>query len=220
MLRWLKSGLRRQGQADSLPGETPLDAVRYVVLDTELTSLDQRSNRVLSIGAIAMDGSRIQLGQQFYRTMNPGVAIPADSVVIHRLRAVDLEGCEESKTVLEELACFVAGAVLVGHFVKLDVKALWKELGDNRHVMSNPTVDTARVHDWILRHGRYSEDLAIQVEQQDLVTLARFYNLEVEDAHHALADAFLTARLWQKMMSTVQSKGIRTLRDLLKIARG
>jgi DNA polymerase III epsilon subunit-like protein len=56
--------------------DTALDSLRYVVLDTELTSLDQRTNRLLSIGAIAMHGPSIQLGNQFYREVNPGVSIP------------------------------------------------------------------------------------------------------------------------------------------------
>lgn len=219
MLRWLKRELRRQrSQAELFPGDTPLDSQRYVILDTELTSLDQRSNRVLSIGAIAMDGSRIRLGQQFYRTMNPGVPIPADTVVIHQLRSADLQGDDPPAKILQDLAQFVAGAVLVGHFVHFDLKALRKELGDNPGVLQNPAVDTARVHHWILRHGPFSEELAIQLERQDLTTVARFHGLEIQHSHHALADAFLTAQLWQKMMSVIEARGVRHLRELLKIA--
>jgi DNA polymerase III alpha subunit (gram-positive type) len=80
MLRWLKSELRRQelGRA-ALPNHTTLDSLRYVVLDTELTSLDSRSNRLLSIGAIAMDGPKIRLKEQFYRIVDPRVPIPPEA---------------------------------------------------------------------------------------------------------------------------------------------
>ena len=57
----------------------------------------------------------------------------------------------------------------------------------------------------------------MQLEKMDLPTLAKFYNLEVEDAHHALSDAFLTARIWQKMLYALQAKGVRNLRKLLSI---
>jgi DNA polymerase III epsilon subunit-like protein len=60
-------------------------------VDTELTSLDTRSNRLLSIGAIAMDGSKIRIAEQFYRLVNPGVAVPAQSILIHKLLPSDDE---------------------------------------------------------------------------------------------------------------------------------
>jgi DNA polymerase III epsilon subunit-like protein len=51
----------------------------------------------------------------------------------------------------------------------------------------------------------------------DLATMAKFYSLDVQDAHHALSDAFLTARVWQKMLYLLQAKGIGNLRKLLSI---
>jgi DNA polymerase III epsilon subunit-like protein len=35
----------------------------------------------------------------------------------------------------------------------------------------------------------------------ELTTVAKFYGLDVDNAHHALYDAFLTAQVWQKMMT-------------------
>ena len=188
-----------------------------MVLDTELTSLDHRTNRLLSIGAIAMQGPSIQLGNQFYREVNPGVSIPAESVVIHKLRVEDLAGGESPGQVLDGLCTFIEGTVLVGHCVGIELKILRKEMGQSGHTFSNPAIDTARVHHWILRHGRYSEDLPVQLENLDLATLAKFYTLDVQDAHHALSDAFLTARVWQKMLYTLQANGVRNLGKLLRI---
>src|SRR6516162_5525395 len=86
---WLK--FRRRNDPGALvPDETPLDSLRYAVVDTELTSLDSRSNRLLSIGAITMEGTKIRLGEQFYRVVNPGVTVPAQSVLIHKLRPNDV----------------------------------------------------------------------------------------------------------------------------------
>lgn len=217
MLRWLKTELQghRRGQA-AFPDKAALDAVRYVVLDTELTSLDKRSNRLLSVGAIAMDGPKIRLGEQFYRVVNPGVPVPAETVVIHKLRSEDVEGGEPLAETLGELRRFVEGAVLVGHCVDIDRQILWKELG-HRQDFDNPAVDTARVHHWILRHGPYSEDLPVQLERLDLATVAKFYGLDSHDAHHALSDAFHTAQVWQKMIYALQSKGVGKLGELLRI---
>ena len=45
---WLKFG-QRNGPDSLFPDETPLDALRYAVVDTELTSLDSRSNRLIRL---------------------------------------------------------------------------------------------------------------------------------------------------------------------------
>ena len=216
MFRWMKPELAHAEGAFSR--RTALDALRYVVLDTEMTSLDRRSNRLLSIGAIAMDGAKVRIGEQFYRVVNPGVPVPAETVVIHRLRSEDVQGGEPCAKVLEDLCQFVQGAVLVGHFVHLDLKLLRKEMDTTGHRLNNPAVDTARVHQWLLRHRPYAEDLHVQLEKLDLPAVAEHHGLEAHDAHHALDDAFLTARLWQVMMRRVQAQGIGKLGELLRIA--
>ena len=219
MLHWLKSRLTGDYREPSpFPRGAALDSLRYVVLDTELTSLDKRSNRLLSIGAVAMDGMKIRLGEQFYRVVNPGVPVPRETVVVHHLRSEDLQGCEPLAKTLEELRQFVAGAVLVGHFVNIDLEVLWKELGGSRRELANPAIDTARAHQWILLHGHYSEDLPVQLEKLDLPTLLKFYGLELHAAHHALSDAFTTAQVWQRMIPKLKANRVGNLGDLLKIA--
>jgi len=214
---WFKRAIGSdEGDQPAFAKEAALDSLRYVVLDTELTSLDHRTNRLLSIGAIAMQGPSIQLGSQFYRVVNPRVAIPAESVVIHKLRSEDVVDGEPIEKCLDDLRQFVEGAVLVGHCVEIELNILAKEMGATGHKLSNPAIDTARVHHWLLRHGPYSEDLPVQLENLNLATLAKFYNLDVHDAHHALSDAFLTARIWQKMLYALQAKGISNLGKLLR----
>ena len=214
---WKRESRSAEGGTAALSKDNALDSLRYVVLDTELTSLDYRTNRLLSIGAISMQGPSIQLVNQFYRVTNPGVSIPAESVVIHKLRVEDVVGGEQPEKCLDELCQFIEGAVLVGHFVDIELKILEKEMGRTGRKFTNPAIDTARVHHWILRHGPYSEELSVQLEKMDLATLAKLYSLDVQDTHHALSDAFLTARMWQKMLYTLQTKGVRNLGKLLSI---
>jgi len=195
----------------------PSKAVRYVVLDTELTSPKSRSNRLLSVGAIAMDGAKIRIGEQFYRVVNPGVTVAEASVLVHKLRPDDVADGEPPRHVLADLQKFIAGAVLVGHFVEMDLKILRKELSGTEHELNNPVIDTARVQRRILQRGPYSGDLPDRLENLDLQALVRAYGLACQDAHHALSDAFLTAGIWQKMIYAAQSKGISKLGDLLRI---
>lgn len=216
MLRWLKFRQRKPETA-GYPPDTLLSSIRYAVLDTEFTSLDQRSNRLLSVGVVMMEGASIRMGEQFYRVLNPGVEVPARTVLVHKLRPNDIERGEPPMQVLAELRDHIAGSVLVGHFVKLDVDLLRKELRATEHALDNPVVDTAKVHRWLLRQGRYSEDLFHRLETVDLASLAKIYDIEFREAHHALDDAFVTARLWQKLIYRLESHGVRTLEELLKI---
>src|ERR1700686_2427227 len=154
MPAWFKraAGIQKD-DTQALSKDSALDSLRYVVLDTELTSLDNRTNRLLSIGAIAMQGPSIQLGNQFYREVNPGVSIPAESAEIHKLRVEDLAGGERPGQVLADLCSFIEGAVLVGHCVDIELKILRKEMGQSGHTFSNPAIEPARAPHWIFRHG-------------------------------------------------------------------
>lgn len=219
MRHWLSGRCNHELSDLPFTKDTPLDAVRYVVLDTELTSVNSRSNRLLSVGAIAMDGPKIRLGEQFYREVNPGVAVAEASVLVHKLRPNDVAHAEPPQEVLASLQKFIAGAVLVGHFVALDLKILRKELAGTGLELNNPGIDTARVQEWILRHQHYSEDFAHCLENLDLLSLAKAYGLECKEVHHALSDAFVTAEIWQKMLYALQAKGVRKLGELLRIGK-
>jgi len=211
MSNWFR--WRRQGEHE----DAPLDSIRYVVLDTELTSLDKRSNRLLSVGAVAMDGSKILLGEQFYREVNPGVAPPAPGVVIHGLRPNDVERCEPPAQILEELKTFLHGGVLVGHFFDIDRSILRKEFTGNALSLTPDAIDTAKVEQWILRRSPYSaEEQARRLEHLDLESLAVAYGLPFQEAHHALEDAFLTARLWQRQIHALRERGVHTLGEALR----
>ena len=52
-----------------------------------------------------------------------------------------------------------------------------------------------------------------------LAALAKIYDLDFHEAHHALEDAFVTARLWQKLLAKLEGMKVTTLGDLLKVAK-
>jgi DNA polymerase III subunit epsilon len=216
---WFKFGRKTNSVDARFSKDTPLGDVRYAVVDTELTSLDARSNRLLSIGAIAMDGAKIRMAEQFYRVVNPGVHVPAEGVLVHKLRPNDVEQGIAPEEALAELREFIEGRVVVGHFVQIDMKALRKELGDQQHALRNPAIDTARAHRWILQNGPWREDLEQQMANISLASLAGVYNLEFHEAHHALEDAFMTARLWQKLLAKLETMKVANLGDILRVAK-
>jgi DNA polymerase-3 subunit epsilon len=218
MLRLLRFRERTPGPA--------LDGLPYVVLDTEFTSFDHRINRLLSVGAIAMHGAAIRLGEQFYRVVNPGVAVPAPGILVHGLREGDIAQGAAPAEVVADLQRFLASTaaagalapVLVGHFVDLDLKILRKEYSAAGLTLNHRVIDTARVHRWLLRHGPYTDDLGVRLRDLRLSSVARSYGLDSHAPHHALDDAFLTARLWQRQIHMLAEHDVRGLEELGSIA--
>jgi DNA polymerase III subunit epsilon len=205
--------------AAPVPRRRLLRDVRYVVLDTELTSLDKRTNRLLSVGAIAMQGARIAVGEQFYRVVNPGVHIPAESIVVHGLRPEEVAQGESPESVLAELRVLAEGAVIVGHFVRIDADVLRKELRALGHSLPITAIDTARAYHWLklqqsLGEGHDHVNVAL-----DLASVAHDLGIQVDDAHHALIDAYVTAQVWQRMIPQLEAAGVSTLGRALRIAR-
>ncbi len=215
---WIKSLLRGKFAGAFFPN-TPLDEVRFVVLDTELTSLDRRTNRLLSVGALAMQGSTIKLGEEFYRVVNPGVEIPAESILVHGLRPVDIVEGDATESVLRDLRKFLESSVVVGHFVGIDRRVLLKELGGTGKAVLDCVIDTAAAHRWLEQHEHHVRGLDEPQGRCDLATLAGKYGVEMRDAHHALYDAYVTAQLWQKLLVKLQRAGITTLGKALRVAR-
>jgi DNA polymerase-3 subunit epsilon len=212
MLRWFGFGKY------SALNDGAMASARFVVIDTELTSLDKKTNRLLSVGAIGMTGSKIRVGEQFYRVVNPGVEVPREGVVIHQLRPEDVERGEDMPSTLTALLEFAEDAILVGHFAEIDRNALRKEFASCGLDLKNAMICTARVQRWIVKKKPFTEDKFRELEANDLESLARAYKLDFHIAHHALDDAFITARLWQKQQHLLSDLGVKTTRELLRIA--
>ena len=139
--------------------EGPGGEARYVVLDTELTGLDERRDGIVSIGAVRMHGGRIEIGGAFHELVNPSAVLDGRSVVIHGITPSQVETKPPIDEVLATFMDYVAGAVLVGHCVSIDLAFLNREArrltgGSFR----NPVVDTLSLYGW-LRH-RFPENPA------------------------------------------------------------
>lgn len=204
---------------DGIAPDARLDELRYVVFDTEFTSLKQRTNRLLSIGAVAMQGGSIRVGEQFYAETNPGVAVPGKSVVVHKLRPHDIAEAEPPQQVLERFLEFSRGAVLVGHFVHYDVDIVRKEFAALGCDWKRSSVDTASVHRWLeIKRQHYpAEAFDERTLRTDLAGVAAHYGVTFDEAHQALADAFVTAQVWQRELAALAARGVHTWKQLKKI---
>ncbi|MDR3682345.1 MAG: 3'-5' exonuclease, partial [Geothrix sp.] len=175
----------------------PVAEARFVVLDTELTGLDERKDDIVSIGAVRMRGGTIEIGGAFHELVNPSAVLDARSVVIHGIMPSQVETKPPIDEVLATFKDYVGGSVLVGHCVAIDLAFLNREARRlTGGPFRNPALDTLSLYGW-LRH-RFPENpaLAASLPGLSLFELARLFDIPVAGAHTALGDAYLTAQLF------------------------
>lgn len=215
---WLES---QQDLKKNFDPKLPIDQVNFVAFDTELTGLDFKRDAIISIGAVKLSGTTILPAKTFYRLVKPECELKSRSVVVHELTHSDLECAEDILDVIGDFVKFADNAVLIGHFVHIDLNFVNKVLKQNFGVsLKNSAVDTSTLHDWLSENdSRFARHYKGMTLQSDLFSMARKYGVEGGKAHNAFSDAYITAQLFQRFVSFLPECGIRTLKELLKVAR-
>lgn len=99
----------------------PYDGDQVVAIDCETTGLDSRTAELVSIAAVVVKGGRVLSSQSLDVKLAPPDSLDEDSIRIHRLRPVDLEGGESVRDALDSLLAFIGNRPLVGWCVAFDV---------------------------------------------------------------------------------------------------
>jgi DNA polymerase-3 subunit epsilon len=198
-----------------------IDDTGFVAFDSELTGLDFRSDSIISIGAVKLQGGRILPNQTFYRLVKPDSELKHESVVIHEITHSDLDHAEELQVVFEDFLEFIGDAVLIGHFVHIDINFVNRALKKLYNcTLNNPAVDTSTLHDWLYENDTgFARHHGGMTTRTDLFSLVKRYGVDVGKAHNAFSDAYMTAQLFQRFLPFLPACGIRTIKELLKVAR-
>ena len=199
----------------------PLDKLPFVVVDTELTGLDMKRDSVISVGAVKMTGTRIELGRSFYRLVRPRADFKHESIVVHGITPDDVAAMPPLEVVAAELLAFCGDRIVVGHFLSIDLGFLGRESPAVKAAeLRRRAVDTMRTHTWIeQQRNRHGGGYSVPEGALNLVALALSHGIRVEGAHNALTDAFITAQLLQRQLRALPAQGVRTLGDLLRVGK-
>jgi DNA polymerase-3 subunit epsilon len=202
-------------------GTLAIDKACYVVVDTELTGLSPQKDSIVSLGAVKMVGSRIDVGNYYYRVVEPKTRLTGQSVIIHSITPTEAAECPAIEVLLPEFLGFCGDSVLVGHFVSIDLKFINREMGNLYGAqLKNRVLDTLKIYHWIKsREEQFCAYHCGDAEDTSLTALAKKYGIPVSGAHNALSDAFVTAQLFQRFIPMAIKLGIRTLDDLIRIGR-
>lgn len=193
---------------------TPLPDQKFIVLDTETTGLDLKKDEIVSIGFVPMKGFKISISDSA-----EWILLNMDSTgkgaEFHEIIPSDERIGMPSKEAAEKLLRVLEGAVLVGHHIRFDAEMLNKWLLRELNVpLLNPTYDTAHLY-------RRVKGLPYTFEHGDpmgnaLDKICLELGIPMDDRHTALGDAAATAYLFMRLLKQLQSRGISSIKDLLK----
>jgi len=189
-------------------GETPVERVRFVVLDSETTGLDPRKDRLVTIGAVAVRSGEILLEDQFEALLK--LAYNTSAVTVHGVtREESLQGIDEPEA-LEQFLAYLQDGVIVGHHIGHDVQTF--NAGYQRHFgfsLQNRSLDTMDLTLHLERDGAFAG--RDQIRSFSLDALCGMFYIIPHDRHTAAGDAFLTAQVFQRLLRIAAKHGRTTL---------
>jgi DNA polymerase III subunit epsilon len=189
-----------------------------VALDFETTGLDLDRDEVISFGLIPILGGRIDLSGQLYQEVAPGVEPSRSSIPIHHLRAQDLATAPAMQEVAGAFRGTLSGRFILAWAAEVEIAFLRKVFGGGRRALRRRTID---VRTLIMAVERPSGDAGRGPGYYALSAAATRFGVPVEQTHHALDDAFMTAELFLVAANALEARGRGSIRDLLRItARG
>jgi DNA polymerase-3 subunit epsilon len=191
---------------------------KYVVVDLELTGLDEKKDSIVSIGAVHMHGGVIDLGNTFYQLVSPRTELKASSVVIHEIMPSEVAKEPSIDLVIDEFLNFCGDAIIVGHFVDIDLAFLNREMKRiHGATLTNQAVDTMSIYEWLRKRNKSGSCTATLFSGYRLYDIVKCYGIPVNGAHNALMDAFTTAQLLQRFFPLMREAGVKDISDLLSI---
>ncbi len=165
--------------------------VSFLVVDTEMSSLDADDGELLSIGWVAVEQGAIVLGSARHYLVQAQRSV-GQSAIIHSLRDCELTGAATGAEVLQRFLAAAAGKVLVLHNAALDMAFLDRvsRREFNAPVLL-PLVDTLLQEERLLRR----KEQPIRPGDLRLHACRERYQLPPHQGHNALLDALATAEL-------------------------
>lgn len=194
---WLKRKLKDSSYQFLL--EPPKDQ-DFVCFDCETTGLNTKTDKIVSLSAIKIRHNQILSSQSLNLKFKQQQDINPESIVIHRLRNMDVEVGLDEADAIKTFVEFIGSRPLVGYYLTFDmamVNAVIKPwLGIN---LPNQQVEVSELyhkkfyHDW-LQPEHETFDLSFNAIMDKL-------NLPKIGQHDAFNDALMTAMIYVKLQA-------------------
>jgi DNA polymerase-3 subunit epsilon len=188
--------------------DTPIDEVRFVVLDSETTGLNPRTDRLITIGAVAVRAREIVLEDAFDALLKIDENTPA--VTVHGITRDETRGGLDEEVALERFLDYLRDGVIVGHHIGHDIGTL--DAGCERgwgFQTLNRSLDTMDLTLHLEKDGAFAGRPPIR--RFTLDSLCDRFGIIPHDRHTASGDAFLTAQVFLRLLRLAARHGRTTL---------
>jgi DNA polymerase-3 subunit epsilon len=166
----------------------PLDQARFVVVDVESTGLDIRRDRLIAIGAVAVQAGRIVLNDSFEVILRQEEVSDRDNILVHGIGGqMQRAGLPPAQALLDFLD-YLGKSPLVAYHAVFDETMIRRAA--RRHlglVCKRPWLDLAYVMPALLPDRAHSH--------KALDDWTALFGITNYARHSALADALATAQL-------------------------
>ncbi len=160
---------------------------REIILDTETTGLDRKTDRIVEIGCVEVI-DLIPTGKTFHKYINPTHPVHKEAFKVHGLSNEFLKKFPTFRRQVNQFLSFIEGATLVAHNAGFDVGMINAELDRlDLPPLQNEIVDSLA----LARDKRPGSRHTL-----DALCKAFGINLNKRDKHGALLDAQLLAEVY------------------------
>lgn len=183
--------------------ELPLREQRFVVLDLETSGLNMQRDQLLSIGAVVIEDGAIDLAQQFECTLQRSAQKVSASVLIHGIAPSELAAGVAPAEALLAFMQFVGASPILAFHAPFDQHMLGKALKDDLgYKLEHRFLDVADLAPLLCPE--------VTLRQAGLDDWTAHFGLQVQQRHHASADALVTAELALILFSRARKQGLET----------
>ena len=179
----------------------------WVALDCETTGLNTRTDEIIAIGAVRIEGQRILTSERLELLVRPEHGVSAESIRVHRLREQDVQDGVPAEEAMCRLLHFIGARPLVGYYLEFDVAMInraMKPLLGIRLPQKQIEV-SALYYDYKFRQlPPYQQQDNADIDLR-FNTLMEDLALPTRDAHDALNDAVMAALAFIKLKELGQA---------------
>lgn len=182
--------------------KSDINDVPLLALDFETSGLNASMESILSVGYVTIYDGEIRLSTACHQLIKSNLALPEESVVIHKITDDAAAGGESLGDVIGRLLQALTGKIMLAHHAKIETTFLKQACMKLYGISPDfPVIDTMRIaRQWFERRNR-------EILQGDLrlFNLRRRYGLPSYQAHNALSDSIATAELLQAQIAHMDS---------------
>jgi DNA polymerase-3 subunit epsilon len=184
--------------------QAPIEQVRFIALDSETTGLNPLTDRIITIGAVAVEDGDIVLADSFEALLRMEKNTAA--VTVHGITRDETRGGLEESAALRDFLEYLRDGVIVGHHINHDISTL--NAGYQRHWgfdLRNRSLDTMDLTLHLERSGAFAD--REQIREFTLDSLCELFGIVPHDRHTAGGDAFITAQVFVRLLRLASRHG-------------